>query len=78
MLSLPAAADSLIASSGSFSTLDEPATALNKNTGQRNWGNRAGRPLARSVRPTSRAHSSAQKHEKRLLVNKWANRHAGR
>lgn len=41
---------------GKFFTLDEPATALNENTGQRNWGNRAGGPLARSVRPTSRAH----------------------
>jgi len=63
---------------GKFITLDEPATALNRNTGQRNWGNRTGRPLARSVRPTSHAHSERAEARKRLLVNKRVNRHAGR
>jgi hypothetical protein len=62
---------------GKFSTLNEPVTALNRNTGQRNWGNRVGGPLAQSVRPTSRADQQRAEARKRLLVDKWANRHAG-
>ena len=49
---------------GMFSSLNEPATALNMNTGQRGWGNRVGGPLARSVRPTSRADVGTQKHRR--------------
>jgi hypothetical protein len=47
-----------------FSTLNEPATALHRKTGHRSWGNRVGGPLARSVRPSSRAEVGAQKHRR--------------
>jgi hypothetical protein len=42
---------------GKFASWDEPETAQQSNTGQRNWGNRFGGLLARSVRPSSHVRS---------------------
>jgi hypothetical protein len=65
---------------GKFASWDEPETAQHSNTGQRNWENRFGGPLARSVRPSSHVRSQYRERAEavlRLLVNKRANRHAG-
>jgi len=61
---------------GKFSTLDEPVTALHKHRseelGKPNWW--PPRPVRKANQPRSVIRAEAPKG---LLVDKWANRHAG-